>query len=289
MFFDFSIIGGDDRLAYMANNLSDMNFSITTYKTTTKINDQKINQANSIKDAVTSSKNIICPIPLTRDGKSIINKLENCNLSINELQNSLNSNQNFLAGCIPKEFIKFASENNIFVYDYMQNNNFSIYNSIATAEAAIAEAILNNQINMHSSNCLVLGFGKCGKVIAHKLKNLCKKVAVCARNENDRAFANAYGYESFDLSELKTNIQIFQYVFNTIPIMVLNKEIISNMSKDSSILDITSVGTDIAACQENSINAKISLAIPGKFKAKSSARALTNITLKILKKNKEKI
>ena len=167
----------------------------------------------------------------------------------------------------------------------MQNDSFSIYNSIATAEAAIAEAILNNPINMHSSKCLVLGFGKCGKLIAHKLKNLCIKVSICARNENDRAFANAYGYESFNLDKLKMKIKNFQYIFNTIPKKIIDKEIINNISKDSFVLDITPVGTNINACQEKSINAKISLAIPGKFKAKSSAETLTNITLKIISKN----
>lgn len=287
LLFDFSIIGGDDRLSYMAKNLSDMNFSVITYKTTPKINYQKIKQATSIKDAVITSKNIICPIPLTRDGKSITNKLKNCNLPMLELQNNLNSNQNFFAGCIPKEFVKFTNEKNIFIYDYMKNNSFSIYNSIATAEAAIAEAILNNQINMHSSNCLVLGFGKCGKLIAHKLKNLCKTVTICARNENDRTFANAYGYEFFNLNKLKTNINNFEYIFNTIPAMILNKEVVDNISKNSFILDITPVGTDITACKEKSINAKISLAIPGKFKSKSSAEVLTNITLKALKKTKK--
>lgn len=289
LLFDFSIIGGDDRLSYMAKNLSDMNFSVNTYKTMPIINDKKIKQTNSIKDAVTSSKNIICPIPLTRNGKSIINKFENCKLSIKELQDNLNPNQRFFAGCIPKEVFKFANEKNIFIYDYIKDNNFAIYNSIATAEAAIAEAILNNPINMHSSNCLVLGFGKCGKLIANKLKNLCKNVAICARNKNDRALANAYGYESFNINQLKTHIKNFQYIFNTIPIMILNEEILSNISKDSFILDITSVGTDLNACKEKSINAKISLAIPGKFKAKSSAEILTNITLNTINESEEKI
>lgn len=284
LLFDFSIIGGDNRLSYMAENLSDMNFSVTTYKTVPNINDKKIKQANSIKEAVTSSKNVICPIPLTRNDKSIISKFENCELSIKELQDNLNSNQHFFAGCIPKEFLNFANKKNIFVYDYIKDNNFSIYNSIATAEAAIAEAILSNPINMHSSNCLVLGFGKCGKLIAHKLKNLCKNVTVCARNKNDRSFANAYGYEACDIHQLNTNIKNFQYIFNTIPKIILDKEIISNVSKDSFILDITSIGTDINACREKSINAKISLAIPGKFKPKSSAEILTNITLKTIKK-----
>ena len=289
MLFDFSIIGGDDRLSYMAKDLSDMNFNVTTYKTTSKIHDQKIKQANSIKDAVINSKNIICPTPLTRDGKSIINKFDNCEISIKELQNNLSSTQRFFAGCISKKFVSFANEKNIFIYDYIKNDSFAIYNAIATAESAIAEAILNNPINMHSSNCLVLGFGKCGKLIAHKLKNLCKTVTICARNKNDRAFANAYGYESFDMYQLKTNIQNFQYIFNTIPTPILNKEIISNISEFAFVLDITSVGTDLNACKEKSINAKISLAFPGKFKAKSSAKILTNITLNIINRNEEKI
>ena len=71
--------------------------------------------------------------------------------------------------------------------------------------------------------------------------------------------------------------------------MILNEELIENISKDAFILDITQSGVDLKECEKKSINTKISLAIPGKFKPKSSADALTNITLQIINKTKYKI
>ncbi len=289
LLFDFSIIGGDDRQAYMADNLSDMNFKIITYGLKLKTTNEKIKQANSIKDALKHSKNVICPIPFTRDNVSVVSQVKNFSLLIQELKNNLNSKHRVFGGCIPDDFVKFADKRNIFLYDYMKNESFVIFNAIATAEAAIAQAILNSPINMHSSKCLVLGFGRCGKLIANKLKNLCKTVSICTRNENDRALASAYGYDTFDLFMLQRNIKDFNYIFNTIPETILKKELIENISKDAFILDITQSGADLKECLKKSINLKISLAIPGKFKPKSSADALTNLTLQIINETKSKI
>ena len=289
MLFDFSIIGGDDRQAYMADKLSEMNFKIITYEIKLKTSNEKIKQANSIKEALKHSKNVICPIPFTRDNVSFVNQVKNFSLSIQEFKDNLTSTHRVFGGCIPDDFVKFAGKRNIFLYDYMKNESFVIFNAIATAEAAIAQAILNSPVNMHSSKCLVLGFGRCGKLIANKLKNLCKTVAICTRNENDRALADAYGYDTFDLFMLKRNIKDFNYIFNTIPATILTKELVENISKYAFILDITGSGVDLKESLKKSTNLKVSLAIPGKFKPKSSADALTNLTLQIINDIKSKI
>ena len=88
---------------------------------------------------------------------------------------------------------------------------------------------------------------------------------------------------------LQRNIKDFNYIFNTIPATILKKELIENISKDAFILDITQSGADLKECLKKSINAKNSLAIPGKFKPKSSADALTNLTLQIINETKSKI
>ena len=45
-------------------------------------------------------------------------------------------------------------------------------NTIATAEGAIAQAILRSPENLRGSICLVIGYGKCGRTLAGYLRNM---------------------------------------------------------------------------------------------------------------------
>ena len=60
----------------------------------------------------------------------------------------------------------------------MKMDDVAIYNAIATAEGAIMEAIKMQPINLHKSRCLVLGYGRCAKVLAAKLKGMDAQVTV---------------------------------------------------------------------------------------------------------------
>ncbi len=281
LLFDFALIGGDERLTYMAENLSDMKYNVTTYCLDVKEQKTNVFAAKSLKDAIESAKVLICPTPFTFDNKTIVSKALNCVLSIEEFKNNITKNNILFAGCIPKEILDICKQKNITVYDYMENNHLAIYNSIATAEGAIAEAIINQPTNLHLSNCLVLGFGRCAKTLANKLKGLLAKVSICAIDEDSRSEANAYGYNSFDFSQLKNKIKDFKYIFNTIPSIILDENILPFVDSDVFILDIAR-GVDMDFCKDKHINAKLSLGIPGRFSPKSSADALTNLTLKII-------
>ena len=68
----------------------------------------------------------------------------------------------------------------------------------------------------------------------------------------------------------------FEFIFNTVPSMVLNQDVIKNISKNAVIIDIASKpgGTDFEYCKAEGIDANLYLALPGKYSPASSADAI---------------
>ena len=105
-------------------------------------------------------------------------------------------------GIIPEAFHQECSERGIACYDFMKEESIAVFNAIATAEGAILEALLHKQTNIHQSKTLVLGYGRCGKVLCGKLKGLSAHVTVCANNSLELALAEAFGLDVLPLKKV---------------------------------------------------------------------------------------
>jgi dipicolinate synthase subunit A len=88
----------------------------------------------------------------------------------------------------------------------------------------VAEAIMLGKGQLTGSECLVIGYGKCGEILADKLSKFGAKVTVMARKESARAKAAAYGLNTctFELSQVGLNQ--FAYIFNSVPSMIITEE-----------------------------------------------------------------
>ena len=86
-----------------------------------------------------------------------------------------------LGGNLPKSFVTYCNEHEIACLDYMKIPEIAIENAVATAEGAIFHAIQISKYTLHQSNCLVIGFGKCGEILADRLYGLKADVTVSTR------------------------------------------------------------------------------------------------------------
>ncbi|MGN1148204.1 MAG: dipicolinate synthase, partial [Lachnospiraceae bacterium] len=153
---------------------------------------------------------------------------------------SLQPGQFFFGGMLSKAFEKKCKERGIFCFDFMKEETVAVYNAIATAEGTIAEAIKGQETNLHGSECLVLGYGRCGRVLCDKLKGMSAKVTAASCEEVELAWAGAHGFDTLELSELSGRIQRYEYIFNTIPKVILDGGLLEKTRQDVLIVDIAS-------------------------------------------------
>lgn len=244
---------------------------------------QNLRFSNDITDVIETSDVIAGPVPMNKISEfMVLPKFIAALIARENKENFL-----FYAGMIDEESLEILENASIRCIDYMKSDKLTIFNTIATAEGIIAEAIMLKNTNLHGSKSLVLGYGKCAKTLTHKLSGLSADVTVAARNEDELQAADSLGYNTLKLSDLKEKIGRFEYIFNTIPSLVLNDELIKHINADSLILDISSSpgGVDKNTAMKYGISVYHSLGIPGRFAPKSSGEAIGKHLSEIISKN----
>lgn len=268
------VIGGDKRLTFLAGKLAESFAKVITFE---------VPETDNGKEVPWQADIIVAPVPFSRDGIHVYSKGQK-KISIREFCRNIRPGQILFAGNIPEEVLSEAAEKNITCYDFLKIEQVETDNALTTAEGAVAEAIALSVSNIHGSRCMVLGYGKCGKAIAKLLKGWQVDTAVAARRESVLAQAENQGFCGIFLEELETRIGEMQFIFNTIPALVLTDHLIKAMEKDAVIIDIASApgGTDFDACRREGIKAVLSLGIPGWYSPKTSASILFHAILRLL-------
>lgn len=290
--YDASIIGGDSRQTCLASVLKKSGFKIITFGLAGNKQAEISDTADSLQHAMESSKTLITPIPFSKDKININNVRGNDGnaheLSIEKFTANLSGQHYLIGGNLPADVTEICKEKNISYLDLMEDENIALLNAIATAEGAIAEAIFKRDVNLHQSNVLVLGYGKCGRVLSSKLNALGAKVTVAARKESALTEAYTNGLDYMKLGN-EPNVRNFNFIFNTIPSLILNEKILLSVSPDVTIIDIASVpgGIDYECAKKLNLNAHLCLGIPGRTAPKSSAEFLAEAIIPILKERSD--
>lgn len=266
--YDIAVIGGDKRTAYMASFFREMGYRVVCYKVC-RVKDgaeAADGVADSLKQAVESARIIVGGIPIEKKGV----------VHVRELSRHLRKCHTVFGGVIPGAFRQECDERGIGCYDYMRDESIAVFNAVATAEGALLEALSHKDTNIHASSTLVLGYGRCGTVLAQKLKGLSASVTVCSNSPVELARAEVMGMETLPLERLGEETGRFEYLYNTVPALVLGEGVLGEVRKDAIIIDIASGrgGVDWQAAGRLGIKALHCPGLPGKYAGKISAKRL---------------
>lgn len=277
-----AVVGGDLRIIKLVGMLEKEDFIVKTYglEKSPEISKKCDNLDECIKDADI----VLGPLPLSSNGENINTPFSDNKVSIDELLNALEG-KTFIAGSIKQEVYDKANERNITIIDIIKREELAVLNAISTAEGAIQIAINETPKNLHGNNVLVMGFGRIGKVLAKMLDGIGAKVACEARKTTDLAWIKAYGYEPINLIELKENLHKYDIIINTIPFVVLDREMLLEVKKDALIIDLASNpgGVDKEAVKEFGIKFNWALSLPGKVSPVTSAEFMKETLINIFK------
>ena len=288
------VIATDMRQIYMAKMLYLEGYKVRLAYTEgldreklSRIIDDKILVSRDITDIIETSDIIVGPVPFQKLGEFIT--LPRFETIISSLKTRFGDDRTKLkfvyGGVIGEEYASLFDSLNIKYIDFMKIEEIAVFNTIATAEGIIAEAIINKDTNLHGSECLVLGYGKCAKTLANKLKGIGANVTVAARKKMDLTTASSLGNSTLNISSLKKHIYGFEYIFNTIPTLILDERVLSQVNSNALILDIASAPGGVDKFTASKLGLKVihSLGIPGKYAPESSGYELAKYLIESIK------
>lgn len=254
---NFCIIGGDLRNFYLAKQLLSKGNNVSLFGF------ENIEKNNVNENNIESSNVIVLPMPFTKDNKNLNLVYSDNKIPVNEFIEKLNEKIIF-SGNLETKYIEKLKRNNCKIIDIMKDEEFAILNAIPTAEATIEIMLKNSRKALQSCNCLVMGFGRIGKILSNKLKSLNANVTCIPMNGEEKAWAIAYGQNI-----VNSNINLYEYdiIVNTIPKDIL-KEKLRKVNKETLIIDVASkpYGIDRKIVEEEKLNFIEALALPREIK-----------------------
>ncbi|SJZ31661.1 dipicolinate synthase subunit DpsA [Selenihalanaerobacter shriftii] len=190
----------------------------------------------------------------------------------------------FFIGIARGKLVDYCEKHNIKLVEMAKLDEIAILNAIPTAEGAIQVAMEESNITLHSNKSMVLGLGRVGLTQARMLAGLGSKTYGVARNPADRARAKEMGIIPVDFSELKVTITDMDFIFNTVPKMVLTRDILTRVKQEAIIIDLASSpgGTDFDAAEELGIKSILSLGLPGKVAPKTAGQILGDVIPRLI-------
>lgn len=281
----FAVIGGDLRQVRMANELVKEGYAVKVFGFNENIDfSEDITIGNDLIDTVKDVDIIVLPLPCSVDNESLNTPLFDGKIYLNDLFKILTKNQILVGGKISRKIHNLAEVYNIYMIDYFEREELTVSNAIPTAEGAIQIAMEELPITLHGSKCLVLGFGRIGKVIAKMLFAIGADVTVEARKYEDLAWIKTYGYKGVHLSKLEEVIGQFDVIFNTIPKMILNSDILSQIQKECLVIDLASKpgGVDFEMARDLGIKTIWALSLPGKVAPNTAGDIIKETILNII-------
>ena len=279
----FGIIGGDKRQLFLAKSISDECYDVILGGFD-KLESTGALTLTDIKTAIKESDAVIFPLPSVRTDRSINTPFSQKTTVLDDDDINVLINKPVFVAMQDKVLKAYPKLSQGRIYDYSAMEEFAILNALPTAEGAIECAMSRFEGTIAGSKCMVIGFGRIGKILSKLLKLLDAEVTVSARKSSDFAYISALGYKAKNTEKLK-NIKGFDIVFNTVPTMIFDKALLMNTDSNTLIIDLASLpgGVDFETAQKFGTDAVRALSLPGKCAPKTAGEIIKTTVFNIIK------
>jgi len=275
----YGILGGDYRYKILAELLIKDGYSVSCI-----YNEYMADTVPTVQGLFSSADILIAPIPCSKDGQNLFLPDNRLYPLVQMLSDMDKNGCHILVGGVINSLIKReAVLRNIKIYDFFDMEEVAVLNGVPTAEGAIQTAMEESTRTIFGSTALVMGYGRCGKILANMLKGIGARVSVTYRRESDRAYISAYGYNPIALKEAVSYIDSFNFIFNTIPALVIDKNMLKKIKRDTVIIDIAQApgGTDFSYARDLNIKALYCPGLPGRVAPYTAAEVLKGAVINV--------
>lgn len=168
---------------------------------------------------------------------------------------------------------ELARTNGWRVTDLYADEAFARRNALPSAEGAIYAAMRERDAMIAGSDCLVVGFGRIGQMLALDLKGLGAHVCVAARREESRALAQCIGCETVSTDALELALKGRSVIFNTVPDRLLDERALMSVDADALVIETASApyGVDFECARALGVRTLREGGIPGRYCPRTAA------------------
>ena len=278
----FGILGGDKRQLFLADSLIKDGYRVMLGRFDNLRSIGEITIAD-VRTALGYSDAVLLPLPSVRADGSLNAPFAASTLYFDEEEQELLKQKPVFASMKDRLIRAYPALKSARIYDYAARDDFSVLNAVPTAEGAVECAMSAYEGTIAGARCLTVGFGRIGKILARMLKALGAEVTVSARSSTDRAYISALGYDFVNTEKL-TEIRGYNIVFNTVPKLIFDRELLQNTDCDTLLIDLASLpgGVDFDAASALRIDAQRALSLPGKCAPKTAGEIIKTTVFRMI-------
>lgn len=278
-----SILGGDLRQVCLARLLSEDGWMVTTWGL-----EKGGGDGGAPLDQALEGDILLLPMPVCRNGMLHL-PLTDTELEAERLWARLRYDQLLLGGMTGDLSRRLMADYGLTLLDYYDREETQVANAVPTAEGALQLAMESTDRTLHSSRCLIIGYGRIGRLLADRLLALGAEVTVSARKYGDLAWIEAWGCRGVQTGALTGQLDRFDLIFNTAPALILDGTRLRETREDCVIIDLASApgGVDLEAAKRLSRRAIPAPGLPGKVAPRTAAAAIRDSVYHILEERGE--
>ncbi len=205
-------------------------------------------------------------------------------LSLPQLLSNVKTGGLVCGGMLPEAVCRMCQKQKLDFCDYFQREELCLANAVPTVEGALQIAMSELERTICGSRVLVIGYGRIGTLMAERLQGLCADVTVAARSYKDAARCQANGLKWLHSAEIANHADEFDWFCNTVPVLMLDEKVLSNMQQDALIIDLASKpgGTDFDAAERLKRHVIWALGLPGKVAPLTAGEIIAKTIFHIL-------
>ncbi len=255
-----AVIGGDRRQGVIAAAYARDGLECAVYALE-GIDTGNATKCTDLKGALKNAGAVILPLPVSRDGQRLNAPGAEDVPRLEDIERLAEKDALILGGMIKAE--NFPTHK---VRDYYACEELMLYNTLPTAEGAVAIAMNELSTTIHGTKTLVMGFGRVGKALGLLLRGFGAELWIATRNPTEVAVCEIMGFNVISYEALEDAIGEFGLIFNTVPKVILDNKLLKKIGDRVPVIDLATHpgGVDAEAARALGKNLIWALSLPGK-------------------------
>ncbi len=272
----YAILGGDLRSAWLAVALA-QGGDFVYAAGFERYAFPGIVRCRSVREAVEQSNAVVLPLPVSRDGTHLFAPYSAQEIELtDELAAHLQSKCVFcgMRSTLPQT----EAWQSLRLIDYAAEEEFAVRNAVPTAEGAIQIALEETDRTLCGARCLVVGYGRIGRVLARLLSAFGARVTVSARKSRSLAEIEGCGWCAIETEHIRESGS-YDIIFNTVPSPVLDSDTLRLCAPEALVLELASrpYGVDFDAAKRLNIPVILASGLPGKTAPRAAGEIIRRV------------